>query len=446
LERTLYIATMGCQMNEYDSDHVTQLLLKREFKVTESPEEADLIMINTCTVRNKAEQKAYSLLGRMVSLKRKRPGLIIGLMGCIAQQEGSRLLDKFPGLDFVLGTREICRVREILERVEKEKQRVVATDLDDQAFPSDYVKGYFKGKVASYISIMEGCNNFCSYCIVPYVRGREVSRPLEDIVNEAKTLVSQGVKEITLLGQNVNSYRAGPNEAVSFPKLLRTLNGLQGLMRIRFTTSHPKDLSEGLIKCFGELEKLCPHIHLPVQAGSNRILKMMNRGYSRERYMELVHKLREVRPGIAITSDVIVGFPGESDEDFDLTLDLIRKIEFDSIYSFKYSDRKGTPAAALGGKVPEETKSARLFTLQTLQKQITLKKNKLLEGKEVEVLVEGPSKKGGQFTGRTETNKIVNFYSDNNIIGRFVKVRIKCAFANSLRGEIAVNDKEPPGP
>jgi len=436
LARTLYIGTMGCQMNEYDSDHVTQLLLKRGFKVTGRPEEADLIMINTCTVRNKAEQKAYSLLGRMVSLKTKRPGLIIGLMGCVAQQEGPGLLDKFPGLDFVLGTREICRIPEILERVEKGKQRVVATDLDEQIFPSDYVRGYFSGKVTGYISIMEGCNNFCSYCIVPYVRGREVSRPLEGVVNEARALVSQGVKEITLLGQNVNSYRAGENGVVSFPALLRALNDLQGLGRIRFTTSHPKDLSAELIRCFGELEKLCPHIHLPVQAGSNPILKMMNRGYSRERYMELVDRLREVRPGIAITSDVIVGFPGESDEDFHLTLDLVRKIEFDNIYSFKYSDRKGTPAAALGGKVPEETKSARLFTLQTLQKQITLKKNRLLEGKEVVVLVEGPSKKGGQLTGRTDTNQIVNFSSDNNIKGSFVKVLIKCAFANSLRGEI----------
>lgn len=437
MPRKFYVTTMGCQMNEYDSDYLSQLLLQDRFEVSERPEDADLIMINTCTVRKKAEQKAYSLLGRMVSIKRRRPDIIIGLMGCIAQQEGAQLLERFPELDFVLGTREIGRIREVLDRVEGTGKRIAATGLDKIYMPSQHLPGYFAGKVKSYLSIMEGCDNFCSYCIVPYVRGREVSRPPKEILDEANSLVSQGVREITLLGQNVNSYRSEEDDSFGFPSLLRELEKLDGLKRIRFTTSHPKDLSNDLIRCFGELEKLCPHIHLPVQAGSNRVLKLMNRGYTRERYAELIKKLRDVRPDIAVTSDVIVGFPGESDEDFHLTLDLIRKIQFDNIYSFKYSDREGTPAASLDRKVSEEMKAKRLSSLQALQKGITLEKNKLLEGTEVEVLVEGPSKRGNQLTGRTDTNKVVNFNFADGILGELVKVKIKRSFANSLRGEIS---------
>ena len=283
---------------------------------------------------------------------------------------------------------------------------------------------------------MEGCNNFCSFCIVPYVRGREVSRSPRDIMKEAEYLVGQGVKEITLLGQNVNSYRWEKREGLDFPGLLHKMDRIPGLRRIRFTTSHPKDLSDDLIKCFGELEKLCPHIHLPVQSGSNEILKRMNRGYSREKYLNLVKKLRSARPEMAITSDMIVGFPGETGEDFHLTIDLIKKIGFDNTFSFKYSDRKGTRAEKMDGKVPEAEKGARLAELQKLQKQITLEKNKALEGREVEVLVEGKSKKGAQMTGRTGANKIVNFDPDNSRIGLIVNVLIKRALANSLRGEL----------
>jgi tRNA-2-methylthio-N6-dimethylallyladenosine synthase len=271
---------------------------------------------------------------------------------------------------------------------------------------------------------------------VPYVRGREISRSPKQILKEAENLLSCGVKEITLLGQNVNSFCWMGEEKVGFPMLLESLNRLNSLARIRFTTSHPKDLSEELIQCFDKLDKLCPHIHLPFQAGSNRILKMMNRGYSRERYMELIKRLREVRPDIAITSDVMVGFPGESEEDFHMTLDLIKKIEFDTLFSFKYSDRKDTLAEKMNGKVDEVEKSSRLTTLQQIQKAITLKKNKLLEGTEVEILVEGHSKKGGQLTGRTSTNKIVNFYSNNNLIGHIINVKIEHSFVNSMRGEL----------
>ncbi|HJX33758.1 MAG TPA: tRNA (N6-isopentenyl adenosine(37)-C2)-methylthiotransferase MiaB [Desulfatiglandales bacterium] len=434
--RRFYIATMGCQMNEYDSDCLGQQLMNYGFNVTDNHEDADLIMINTCTVRAKAQQKAFSLIGRMISIKKRRPDIILGIMGCIAQQEGMDLFKKFPDVDLVLGTREIGRVPQILDRIIKGNEKVVATDLSIKCIPRERHNGYFKNRIKSFISIMEGCNNFCSYCIVPYVRGREVSRSTQEIMEEAKSLVSQGIKEITLLGQNVNSYSSTEREEVDFPILLRMLSGLDGLNRIRFTTSHPKDLSDDLISCFKELHVLCPHIHLPFQSGSDRILRMMNRGYSREQYIDLTAKLRDIRSDFAITSDVMVGFPGESEKDFQMTIDLIRRIEFDNLFSFKYSDRKGTYAENMAKKVDEHEKSSRLSILQSIQKEITLKRNIQHIGKEEEVLVEGESRKGGQLTGRNETNKIVNFYSDIKLIGSLVKVFIKQAFINSLQGAL----------
>ena len=274
---------MGCQMNEYDSDYLGQLLTASGYRNTHDPKAADLILINTCAVREKAEQKAFSLLGRLFPLKKKNPRLILGLMGCIAQKDGASLLKRFPELDIVLGTREINRIQEFLDRIEATGDRIVATDLDASILPGTNLDGYFRGRLKGYISIMQGCNNFCSYCIVPYVRGREISRHPEDIISEAENLLSQGVKEITLLGQNVNSYFSGETIGVGFPSLLRRMSRIAGLKRIRFTTSHPKDMSDELIHCFGELENLCPHIHLPFQSGSNAILKRMNRGYTRER-------------------------------------------------------------------------------------------------------------------------------------------------------------------
>jgi tRNA-2-methylthio-N6-dimethylallyladenosine synthase len=425
---------MGCQMNEYDSDYLGQVLVASNYLPTEHPEHADIILINTCTVRAKAAQKAFSLLGRMVSLKRKNPDLILGIAGCLAQQEGSGLMERFPDLDLVLGTREKGRFESLLKRILTSHEKIVAIDMDGRLASPIQSNGYFKGRVRSFISIMEGCNNFCSYCIVPYVRGREVSRPPPDILEEAKHLILEGTKEITLLGQNVNSYQW--DRAYDFPSLLREMNSLEGLVRIRFTTSHPKDLSDGLIDLFAELSHLCPHIHLPFQAGSNKILKLMNRQYTREKYMALVEKLRQVRPEIAITSDVMVGFPQESDEDFQMTLDLIEKIEFDNLYSFKYSDRKGTLAGKMTGKIDEPEQSYRLQKLQDLQRRITLEKNQKLEGTETEVLVEGHAKRKGQLTGRTSSNKIVNFYNNNNIIGSLVKVKIQRAYTNSLQGKL----------
>jgi tRNA-2-methylthio-N6-dimethylallyladenosine synthase len=437
LQRTYYIATMGCQMNEYDSEYVGRCLRQARYFPVEDPGKADLILINTCAVRAKAEQKAFSLLGRMISLKRRRPGVILGIMGCVAQNRGSSLLEKHPELDLVLGPGEIGRFGEILGRLEMGKSRVKATTMRKSTLAPVFYKDFFKGRVKGFITVMEGCNNFCTYCIVPYVRGREVSRPPEDILKEAEYLVAEGIKEITLLGQNVNSYMYKHDQSIRFSDLLRMLNETEGLQRIRFTTSHPKDLSDDLVQCFVDCLKLCSHIHLPFQAGSNRVLKAMNRGYTRETYMDLIRKLRRVRSEMALTSDVMVGFPGETREDFEATLDLIAKVEFDGLYSFNYSDREGTRAADFKDKIPEQEKLDRLSELQQLQRSITLSKNRAMIGKETEILVEGPSKKGGQLRGRTSTNKIVNLSGDSRKIGKLIKVVIKRAHANSLGGEEA---------
>ncbi len=427
---------MGCQMNEYDSDFLAQSLISSGFSPVDESKYADIILINTCTVRAKPEQKAFSFLGRMSELKQENPDLIVGVVGCLAQQKGHELIKRFPLLNFVMGPREIGRIKEVLRQIDTDGEKIVATNLEPAPPQPVTCQGYFGGRVTGYLSIMEGCNNFCSYCIVPYVRGREISRSPEEIIIEAKNLISEGIKEITLLGQNVNSYRWEGLEKWNFVSLLREITKVDGLLRLRFTTSHPKDLSEQLIQCFRDLDKLCPHIHLPFQAGSNHVLERMKRGYTREKYIELIEKLRTVRSDIAITSDVMVGFPGESEQDFEMTLNLIKQIQFDSLFSFKYSDRKGTLAEKMDNKVSELDKSSRLSALQNLQKQISLKKNKALEGKRLEVLVEGYSKRGGQISGRTGFNKVVNFIGDTKYISDLVTVTIKHGFLNSLHGEL----------
>ncbi len=434
MPRTFYIKTMGCQMNEYDSDFLAQSMIHYGLFPVNDPRDADVVLINTCIVRAKPEQKALSLLGRMAAIKRTRPGLVLGIVGCLAQKDGAGLLERFPQLDLVLGPRELADIEGVLRRIDSDRERIVATSLEPGLARPVYAEGYFEGRITAHLSIMEGCNNFCSYCVVPYVKGREVSRSPDEILDEAKALVSQGVREITLLGQNVNSY-LWEEGGWTFSSLLHEITRLDGLWRLRFTTSHPKDLSDELIQCFGEIPNLCPHLHLPFQAGSNRVLAGMKRGYTREKYLELITKLRGVSPGIAITSDVMVGFPGESEQDFQQTLDLLRQVEFDSLFSFKYSDRKGTMAQKMPGKIPEAEKASRLHILQHLQRQISLKKNRALEGRKVEVLVEGKSKKGEMLMGRTPSNKIVNFSCNNGKLGSLANVIIKNGLFNSLRGE-----------
>ncbi|MBW1787956.1 MAG: tRNA (N6-isopentenyl adenosine(37)-C2)-methylthiotransferase MiaB [Deltaproteobacteria bacterium] len=425
-------------MNDYDSDFLSQTLIRLGLSPTGAPEDADLVLVNTCTVREKAEQKACSLLGRMSRLKKKKPELTLGVAGCLAQHKGKQLMGRFPEIDFVMGPRDMARLPEILDTVVSRRTRVVADRLDLLRPEAICRPGYFQGNITGQIAIMEGCNNFCSYCIVPFVRGRETSRSPGEIIQEAEYLVSEGVGEITLLGQNVNSYRWESGDIRTFTDLLKALNRLSGLLRLRFTTSHPKDLGKDLIQAFGELEHLCPHIHLPFQAGSNRVLHGMNRRYTREHYMALIHALRDVRPDMAVTSDVMVGFPGETEPDFLLTMDLIERVGFDNLYSFQYSDRKGAAAANMDDKIDDREKASRLARLQARQKQITLEKNNKLVGHTLEVLIEGESRRGDQLSGRTATNKVVNFKTSCYNKGSLIQVIIVRAAVNSLTGEVCV--------
>ena len=444
----LFINTIGCQMNVYDSESISRVLNPMGYEETSSLEAADMVIVNTCAIRGKAEQKAFSFLGRLAGLKRKKPGLVIGVGGCVAQQEGRRMLARMPHIDFVFGTRAIIRLPEIINRIVHNGERVVDIDMVDNAqeleFP-DAFKDTDTSEISKFMTIMRGCDNYCAYCVVPYVRGRETSRRPESIIREIEALVQTGVKEVTLIGQNVNSY--GLKEGLnSFPELLAQVNEIKGLKRIRFTTSHPKDLSDELIYAFRDIDKLCKHIHLPVQSGSNRILKSMNRRYTREQYLVKTDRLRKACPEIAITSDIIVGFPGEGSQDFEDTLDLLKSIRYDSLYAFKYSDRPNAPATRLQEKISESEKQNRLEQVLKLQKEITINKNQALIDSIQVVLVDGFSKKSRdldlkQWSGRATTNKIINFAGNNNnpnpgesLIGELIPVRIDKVLPNSLCG------------
>jgi tRNA-2-methylthio-N6-dimethylallyladenosine synthase len=437
VQKRVYIETYGCQMNEHDTERILRFLEGSHYLETKDAKKADFILINTCSVREKPEHKVYSALGRYKWLKDKR-GAIIGVAGCVAQQEGSRLLDRVPYLDMVIGTHAISMLPQLLQKIEASGERVCETSFDrDKEYLKSILPQKPLDKVKSYVTIMQGCDHFCSYCIVPYVRGREQSRSSREIIEEVKYLAEMDVKEVCLLGQNVNSYGRGLEEAISFPELLSCINSIEGIERIRFTTSHPEDLSEELIQAFSKFKKLCEHFHLPFQSGSNKILKAMHRGYTKESYLEKIDRLKEACPSIAVTADVIVGFPGEEDEDFKETLDLMEKVQFDDLFSFKYSPRKGTRAAEFEDKVEEKVKQERLSILQEIQKVVTLRKNQELEDRVEEVLVEGQSKQSTQeVTGRTRSNKIVNFKGDLNLVGKLVPVQITKAYAHSLRGEI----------
>ena len=437
MEKRVYIETYGCQMNEHDSERILRLLEKSSYLETKDAKEADFILINTCSVREKPEHKVYSALGRYKWLKENR-GAIIGVAGCVAQQEGDRLLDRVPYLDMVIGTHAIPMLPQLLQKIEVSGERICETSFDqDGKYLGAILPQKPLDKVKSYVTIMQGCDHFCSFCIVPYVRGREQSRSSREIIEEIKCLVEMGVNEVCLLGQNVNGYGKGVEGELDFPELLHHIDEIDGIERIRFTTSHPKDLSEDLVGAFSKLPKLCEHIHLPFQSGSNKILKAMHRGYTRESYLEKIDRLKKVSPSIAITADAIVGFSGEEEKDFEETLNLMEKVRFDDLFSFKYSPRKGTRAAQFEGKVEEKVKQERLSILQEIQKGITLKKNQELEGRVEEILVEGQSKQSTQdVTGRTRSNKIVNFKGDLSLVGMLVPVQITKAYPHSLHGQI----------
>jgi tRNA-2-methylthio-N6-dimethylallyladenosine synthase len=450
MHRSHFIHTIGCQMNVYDSERMAAALCACGYTAAISWEDADLVIVNTCSVRAKSEQKAFSLLGRLESVKRRRPGMIVGVAGCVAQQEGARLLARAPYVDLVIGTRAVQRLVELVRRAEAGERPVVDVDLAAPAADiPEPPPAQTSGGISRFVTIMRGCDNFCAYCVVPHVRGRETSRRPEAILAEVRGAVADGAREITLLGQNVNSY--GAKEGLcSFAELLTRVDAVEGLARIRFTTSHPKDLTRELIGAFGRLGRLCPHIHLPVQSGSDRILVRMNRRYTRAHYLDIISKLRDSCDQIAVTTDMIVGFPGETRAEFEATLDLMRQVQFDSLFAFIYSDRPKAPSTLLPDKVPFTEKRERLQELLQLQDAITRRKNAALVGTVQEVMAEGFSKRqaaGGegessaQWTGRTPGNKVVNFDVDDAPAGsgdirpgRLVPVRIERVLAHSLRG------------
>ena len=427
------IENFGCQMNDHDMESMSALLVEKGMTPVLSAEEADVVIVNTCCVRQKAEQKFYSRMGRLRSLKKKKR-TILGVTGCIAQLEKENIRDRLPFIDFSLGPSNIHRVAEAIESALQKRPILDFAENGHHGLTSSR-PSVREGAVKASVTIMKGCNNFCSYCVVPYVRGREMSRESASVLEEIRELARLGVKDVTLLGQNVNSYNKNRDD-ISFPGLLTAINGIEGIERIRFVTSHPKDLSEELIACFGSLGKLCESIHLPFQSGSDRILEHMNRGYKIGDYTAKVAALRQVCPDIALTSDCIVGFPGEDDGDFQASMDLIEEVRFDGIFSFAYSPRKFTKAAQLPGSIDEEVALDRLRRFQLAQKAITIEKNKAMEGKRTEVLVEDISKNSPEeLKGRTRTNKIVNFRGPETMMNKLVEVDIIKGYANSLRGD-----------
>ncbi len=448
MSKNLYIKTFGCQMNERDSEIMEQMLAQEGYVPAASPEGADVVLINTCSIREKAEQKVFSLLGQLREEKARNPSLLLGVTGCVAQQEGERIRERMPHVDLIVGTQQIYQLPEMLARLTQGMTtRETATDLEGSFAIPPFQKLLINTPPSPaphsfrrFVTIMQGCNNYCSYCVVPGTRGREISRPVADIIEEVEILVSQGVKEITLLGQNVNSYGKTNKVAdteVDFPQLLRQVALVNGLRRLRFTTSHPKDLSEALMRCFAEIDILCPHFHLPVQSGSNAVLQRMNRKYTVENYLEKVASLRRLCPDIALATDIIVGFPGETEADFQATMDLLQTVRFHGSFSFKYSDRPHTRSAEFSDKIPEEVKARRLMEFQSLQDSISLERNSESIGREVEVMVE--SGEGNRLRGRTPANQIVHFTAapaSSLIPGTLARVQIDHAGKHSLKGTL----------
>ncbi|MCK8817683.1 tRNA (N6-isopentenyl adenosine(37)-C2)-methylthiotransferase MiaB [Natroniella sulfidigena] len=436
--KSYLIKTYGCQMNEHDSEKLAGVLEDEGYQPTEELEDADIIILNTCCVRENAELKVYGKVGQLKNLKRKNPDLIIGICGCMMQQEDvvKEIKEKYRHVDIVFGTHNIHHFPKLLKEAKEDKNPLVKVwEESKELIPEMPVQR--KDDHKAFVTIIYGCDNFCTYCIVPHVRGREKSRPLENIVKEIEDLVADGVKEVTLLGQNVNSYGKDFEEEIDFADLLTEINQVEGLARIRYMTSHPRDFSDKLVETISQLDKVCNHFHLPVQAGSNKILKKMNRNYTKEEYLRLIEKIRANNPDAAITTDVIVGFPGESEEDFEKTLDLFKKVEFDMAYSFLYSKRTGTPAAEYDEQISDEVKKERLQRLMDIQSDISLKKNKPLEGQIVEVLVEGESKKDpNKLTGRTCSNKIVIFEADRDLTGELINVKINRVQSWTLFGDL----------
>ena len=436
----LFIKTFGCQMNEYDTAKMAEVLkASHGLELAESPEQAEVLLLNTCSVREKAQEKVFSLLGMWRPLKEKNPRLVIGVGGCVASQEGAAILRRAPYVDLVFGPQTLHRLPQMLDEVRS--KRLPSIDI---SFPEiekfDYLPEPRAEGPTAFVSIMEGCSKYCTFCVVPYTRGEEVSRPFDDVIAEVAQLAEQGVREVTLLGQNVNAYRGEMHDGViaDLALLIRYIAAIDGIDRIRYTTSHPIEMSDSLIQVYAEVPELVSHLHLPVQSGSDRILTLMKRKHTTLEYKATIRQLREARPDLAISSDFIVGFPGETAEDFAATMALIAEVGFDQSYSFVYSQRPGTPAASLPDDVPLEVKKQRLHILQTRITQQAQAISQAMVGTCQQVLVTGPSRKDpGQLCGRTVNNRVVNFKGTSELIGDFVNVNILEALPNSLRGELA---------
>ena len=449
MPRKVYIRTFGCQMNEYDSDKMADVLAAAEgYTLTDKPEDADVILFNTCSVREKAQEKVFTDLGMVKHLKQANPALIIGVGGCVASQEGAAIVQRAPYVDLVFGPQTLHRLPAMLE-----KRRASGRPQVDVSFPEiekfDYLPPSRVEGATAFVSIMEGCSKYCTFCVVPYTRGEEVSRPLTDVLAEVVHLASEGVKEVTLLGQNVNAYRGRMNNDVGnnvdddavadFALLLELVAEITGIERIRFTTSHPREFTPRLIDAYARIPKLVSYLHLPVQSGSDRILAAMKRGYTVLEYKSILRRVKEARPDISLASDFIVGFPGETEADFEATLKLIEDVGFDASFSFVYSPRPGTPAASLADDTPHEVKMRRLYRLQELINKQAGDISAGMVGSVQRVLVEKPSKKNtNELMGRTENNRIVNFAAPAHLIGQFVDVTISQAMPHSLRGEVVM--------
>jgi tRNA-2-methylthio-N6-dimethylallyladenosine synthase len=439
MTQKLYIQTNGCQMNEYDSDKMRDVLhASHGFELTDDPKLADVLLLNTCSIREKAQEKVFSALGKWRKIKDKRPDVIIGVGGCVASQEGAAIQKRAPFVDMVFGPQTLHRLPQLLNEVRQEHKPVV-----DISFPEiekfDNLPEAKADGVKAFVSVMEGCSKYCTYCVVPYTRGEEISRPLDDVLAEIRVLAKQGVREINLLGQNVNAYRGemADGDIADFAFLLHSVAALEGIDRLRFTTSHPMEFTDGLIDAFAEIPQLVNHLHLPVQSGCNTILQKMKRGHVIDDYKDIIRKLRKVRPTISLSSDFIIGFPGETDAEFEETMDFINEIGFDFSFSFIYSARPGTPAANFADDVPMDVKKLRLERFQNRINEMTATISEGMVGSTQTVLVEGQSKKNSlQLQGRTENNRVVNFIGHPRLTGQFVDVVITEAMPNSLRGRM----------
>ncbi len=443
MTRKLYIKTHGCQMNEYDSSRMADVLaVSHQFEVVHDPALADVLLLNTCSIREKAQEKVFSELGRWKELKDRKPALVIGVGGCVASQEGEAIRDRAPYVDLVFGPQTLHRLPQMLDEARRAHRPVI-----DVSFPEvekfDCLPAPRAVGPTAFVSIMEGCSKYCSFCVVPYTRGEEISRPFDDIIAECVALAEQGVREITLLGQNVNAYRGAlhDGDSADLALLITYLAAVDGIDRIRYTTSHPLEMSDGLIQAYAELPELAGHLHLPVQSGSDRVLALMKRNHTALEYRSIIRRLREARPGISLSSDFIVGFPGETEADFEQTMALIEAVGFDHSFSFVYSRRPGTPAAELPDDVPLAVKKRRLARLQARINAMAAEISRNMVGRIERVLVERASRKrADQLCGRTENNRVVNFDADPALIGRFVEVRITEALPNSLRGDVVATE------